>query len=190
MDAISGPFSILRGLPYYNEPTTHLLLGNRLYAWEFNGWKPESMSWKTGCYIHGGLSDMEFHFAGPDIIPFFSSICTNGFATFPIGSLKHAVMCREDGLIAAHGILRHLPGPRAGRSASRPAPSTATTSVRCFRWGASTSINRSARRPLSRRTAFPRHGGGPSEVSWGLHPWGLVFIRNNWRGPGGRVASR
>jgi hypothetical protein len=25
-------------------------------AWEFNGWRAESMSWKTGCYIHAGMS--------------------------------------------------------------------------------------------------------------------------------------
>jgi vanillate/3-O-methylgallate O-demethylase len=25
-------------------------------AWEFKGWRTESMSWKTGCYIHAGLS--------------------------------------------------------------------------------------------------------------------------------------
>jgi vanillate/3-O-methylgallate O-demethylase len=76
------------------------------WAWEFNGWKPESLSWKTGCYIHGGLSDTQINFSGPDVIPFFESICTNSFAKYPVGSMKHAVMCREDGLIAAHGILQ------------------------------------------------------------------------------------
>jgi vanillate/3-O-methylgallate O-demethylase len=101
-----GPFSELRGLPYYEEPTTYLILGNRPWAWEFNGWKPESMSWKKGCYIHGGLSDLQINFTGPDIVPFFSSICTNSFARFPSGSMKHAVMCLENGLIATHGILQ------------------------------------------------------------------------------------
>ena len=101
-----GPFSQLRGLPYYDEPTTYLNLMGRLWAWEFNGWKPESMSWKKGCYIHGGLSDLQINFTGPDLLPFFSSICTNSFASFPIGSMKHAVMCLENGLIATHGILQ------------------------------------------------------------------------------------
>ena len=49
-----SPFADLRGLPYYDEPTLYLNLGGRLWAWEFEGWKPESLSWKTGCYIHGG----------------------------------------------------------------------------------------------------------------------------------------
>lgn len=101
-----GPFSNLRGIPYYDEPMTYLVLGNLSFAWEFNGWKRESMSWKTGCYIHGGLSGSQFNFTGPDIIPFFSSICTNSFAKFSVGSMKHAVMCTEQGLIATHGILQ------------------------------------------------------------------------------------
>ena len=54
-----SPFADLRGLPYYDEPTLHLNLGGRLWAWEFDGWKPESMSWKTGCYIHTGLSNTQ-----------------------------------------------------------------------------------------------------------------------------------
>jgi len=101
-----GPFSDLRGLPYYDEPSTYLLLGGRSWAWEFNGWKPESLSWKTGCYIHGGLSDVQFRFTGPDVIPFFSSISANSFAKFSQGSMKHAIMCLENGLIASHGILQ------------------------------------------------------------------------------------
>jgi glycine cleavage system aminomethyltransferase T len=100
------PFSDLRGLPYYDEPTLYLIMGDRPWAWEFNGWKPESMSWKTGCYIHGGLSGLEFAFEGPDIVPFFSSICVNSFARYPVGSMKHAIFCTEEGLIATHGILQ------------------------------------------------------------------------------------
>jgi len=96
--------SDLNGLPFYDEPITYLHLGDRLRAWEFNGWKPESMSWKTGCYIHTGLSNTQFNFTGPDVEALFSSICVNSFAKFPIGSMKHAIMCTEDGLIATHAI--------------------------------------------------------------------------------------
>ena len=80
-----GPFSDLRGLPYYDEPSTHLLLGGRLFAWEFEGWKPESLSWKSGCYIHGGLSNLQFRFTGRDVIPFFESICANSFRKYSVG---------------------------------------------------------------------------------------------------------
>ncbi|MBS0367017.1 MAG: aminomethyltransferase family protein [Proteobacteria bacterium] len=96
----------LRGLPFYDEPSSYMVMMNRLWAWEFSGWKPESMSWKQGCYIHGGLSDNQMNFRGPDVLKFFESICVNNFEKFSVGTMKHAVMCREDGLIASHGILQ------------------------------------------------------------------------------------
>jgi hypothetical protein len=87
-----SPFADLRGLPYYDdEPTLHMNLGGRLWGWEFDGWKPESMSWKTGCYIHTGLSNTQTNFTGPDVKEFFSSIAVNGFETFEIGSMKHSI---------------------------------------------------------------------------------------------------
>jgi vanillate/3-O-methylgallate O-demethylase len=96
----------LRGLPYYDEAATYWVYANRLWAWEFAGWKPESMSWKTGCYIHGGLSDNQINFSGPDVIPFFESLCVNNFEKFSIGAMKHAIMCVPSGHIATHGILQ------------------------------------------------------------------------------------
>jgi vanillate/3-O-methylgallate O-demethylase len=102
-----SPFADLRGLPYYDdEPTLHMNLGGRLWGWEFDGWKPESMSWKTGCYIHTGLSDTQTNFTGPDVKEFFSSIAVNSFETFEIGSMKHSILCNDEGLICAHAILQ------------------------------------------------------------------------------------
>ena len=98
------PISNLNGLPEYQDPITYLFLYDRLRAWEFNGWKQESMSWKTGCYIHTGLSNGQTNFTGPDVEAFFSSISVNSLAKFPIGSMKHMIMCTEDGLIATHAI--------------------------------------------------------------------------------------
>ncbi|MBS0613133.1 MAG: aminomethyl transferase family protein [Proteobacteria bacterium] len=104
---MSNPeFPDLRGLPFYDEPSTYLLMANRLWAWEFSGWKPESLSWKTGCYIHAGLSDNQMNFTGPDVLRLFESLCVNNFETFSIGAMKHAVFCLENGLIASHGILQ------------------------------------------------------------------------------------
>ncbi len=103
----TGPFKDLRGLPYYDEPITYLALAGRIFAWEFDGWKKESLSWKNGCYIHAGLSSLPtIRFTGRDAVPFFESISTNSFAKFSIGAMKHAVMCNEQGLIAAHGVLQ------------------------------------------------------------------------------------
>ena len=96
----------LCGPPFYDEPSTYLSLWNRFRGWEYIGWKAESMSWKTGCYIHAGLSDTQMNFTGPDVVRFFEALCVNNFEKFSIGSMKHAVFCTDGGLIAAHGILQ------------------------------------------------------------------------------------
>lgn len=77
-------------------------------AWEFNGWKPESLSWKKGCYIHAGLTTPfgQIVYRGKDVLEFWSRIAVNGFGKYPEKSAKHAVMCTEEGLIASHGVLR------------------------------------------------------------------------------------
>jgi vanillate/3-O-methylgallate O-demethylase len=102
----TSPFADLRGLPYYDEPSLHMNLVGQLWAWEFEGWKPESMSWKEGCYIHGGLSRQQTIFRGPDVKEFFSSIVVNSLETFEVGSMKHGIYCNEDGLLTAHAILQ------------------------------------------------------------------------------------
>ena len=69
-------------------------------AWEFGGWRPESMSWKTGCYIHAGLSSTgPVSIKGPEAKKYLQSLVINSLANFPIGSMKHGVMCTGDGLI-------------------------------------------------------------------------------------------
>jgi len=84
----------------------YLNTGERTLPWEYNGWKRESMSWKTGCYIHAGLSGWQIDLDGQDIEAFLASLCTNSFQKFPVGSMKHAVMCTEEGLVASHAILQ------------------------------------------------------------------------------------
>ena len=96
----------LKGIPRYDDAALYLSIGDRTLPWEFNGWEPESLSWKTGCYIHAGLSGFQLDFTGPDVLDFWASISVNSFAKFPVGSMKHAVMCMEEGLIASHAILQ------------------------------------------------------------------------------------
>ena len=75
-------------------------------AWEFNGWRQEGRSWHDGCYIHAGLSRTgPVSISGPGATEWLQSLVINSFATFPVGSMKHAVMCDDDGLIVAHGIV-------------------------------------------------------------------------------------
>lgn len=75
-------------------------------AWAFNGWRKESLSWRNGCYIHAGLSrGGPISIKGPEAKRYLQSILINSLARFPVGSMKHGVMCTDDGLIAAHGII-------------------------------------------------------------------------------------
>ena len=61
---IVSPFADLNGLPFYEEPALYIHLGGQIRGWEFGGWKRESLSWKTGCYIHTGLSGLQFRSRG------------------------------------------------------------------------------------------------------------------------------
>jgi vanillate/3-O-methylgallate O-demethylase len=96
-------------LPYDPAPALYIGSGGTMRLWEYNGWKAESMSWKTGCYIHAGLSRMsKVYFRGPDALKFLSYISINGYTTFPINTGKHMIMCNENGLIVRHGVLERL----------------------------------------------------------------------------------
>lgn len=78
----------------------------RFVAWRFNGWEAETMSWKKSCYIHAGLSNLgPVSIKGPDAKRYLQGLVINSFEHFPVGTMKHAVACREDGLIVSHGIV-------------------------------------------------------------------------------------
>lgn len=78
-------------------------------AWAFDGWRTEALSWRTGCYIHGGLSGVgPVSIRGPQALEYLQSLCVNSFARFPVGTMKHGVMCNEEGLITAHGIIERV----------------------------------------------------------------------------------
>ena len=86
---MTEPSLITQALPHpdYGDLRMFSRLFGGLKAWEFTGWKPESMSWKTGCYIHAGLSGpSQTTFSGPHAAEFLSSICINGFSNFPAPS--------------------------------------------------------------------------------------------------------
>jgi vanillate/3-O-methylgallate O-demethylase len=97
--------------PFYGDHVLYHAYDRRrgmaaLRAWEFNGWQREGTSWRTGCYIHAGLSGSgPISIKGPDARKYLQGILMNSLERFPVGSMKHAVMCSEDGLITAHGII-------------------------------------------------------------------------------------
>jgi glycine cleavage system aminomethyltransferase T len=104
--SFSAPLATL----FYKDHVLYHVIGGggipSVRAWEFSGWKIESMSWKTGCYIHAGLSSTgPVSLKGPDAGRFLQSLVINSFEKFPVGSMKHGVFCNEEGLIATHGII-------------------------------------------------------------------------------------
>lgn len=95
--------------PRYREAFLYCVSGRLMRPWQFNGWQPESLSWKESAYIHGGLSGYgPTVFKGPDALKFLEGISTNSFAKYPVGGMKHAVMCTEQGLVASHGVLQRM----------------------------------------------------------------------------------
>lgn len=96
--------------PYLDHVTyhTYILGGTRpsFRAWEFAGWERETMSWKTGCSLHAGLSNAGSCIVkGPGAQTFLQGLVINSLESFPVGTMKHAVMLTDEGLIAAHGII-------------------------------------------------------------------------------------
>jgi glycine cleavage system aminomethyltransferase T len=76
---------------------------------EYSNWRDEEISWKQSCYLHAGLNPAPtFRVKGPEALDFWSRQCVNSFATFPVGTLKHAIMCTEQGLVMAHGVLMRV----------------------------------------------------------------------------------
>ena len=106
---IPSPFNRASPIPSYPEYGLYFLDGSTIRQWEYNGWKAEGLSWKTSCYIHGGLSmPGQILYKGPDAAQFMSEIFVNGFANFRVGTAKHGIACDENGLIAGHGVIQRL----------------------------------------------------------------------------------
>lgn len=110
MPLAPSPFSIPLASAHYPEFGLYVIRREMPCPWEFRGWKPESLSWKKSCYIHGGLSGRgsQMRYRGHEAVEFLASICVNNFSRFRPGTAKHAVMCTDKGLIAAHGVLQRM----------------------------------------------------------------------------------
>ena len=101
-------FGVPSGIPF--DPDYPIwAVGKVAKLWDGDGWKAESLSWKEGCYIHGGLSGPgQVRYSGPDVVRFLERLFVNNFSRFKVGVAKHAIACRDDGLIAGHGVLQRL----------------------------------------------------------------------------------
>lgn len=92
-------------VPAYPDVPTYLNILGSLHIWEGDGWKEESMSWKTGAYLASNLSGFpEFTFSGPQAQEFLSRLSINNVYKWPVGTSKHLVMLDDRGYIANHGL--------------------------------------------------------------------------------------
>ncbi len=93
-------------VPFDAEVAKYAVPFGDLSPWEYGGWKRESLSWKEGCYLHGGLNPPSpYRLSGPGALDLLRGACINGFAKFSIGCSKHAVMCNDRGNVMADGMV-------------------------------------------------------------------------------------
>lgn len=95
--------------------STPFMPGGRLYMQmmnpdlkvvDYTDWRDETLSWHLTCSVSGGLNPTPIaRIKGPGAADFLKKVTVNNIDKFPIGSTKHGLMCLENGLIAAQGVL-------------------------------------------------------------------------------------
>ncbi|MDJ0306211.1 hypothetical protein [Dehalobacter sp.] len=69
-------------------------------------WRDEALSWHLTCSLHAGLNpSVVTILRGPEAKKFMSENFVNNVEDFPIGIIKHGILCLENGLIATHGVI-------------------------------------------------------------------------------------
>lgn len=92
-------------VPVYPDVPTYANVLGSLHIWEGDGWKQESLSWKTGAYVASNLSGLpEVTYSGPHAQEFLSQLSINNVYKWPIGKSKHLVMADDHGYVANHGL--------------------------------------------------------------------------------------
>lgn len=103
----STPFDlpVIGAVPAYPDVPTYKNIFGSLHVWEGDGWKDESMSWKTGCYVAANLTGpMQVRYRGPGAQELLSRTSINDVYNWPIGTSKHLVSTTSDGIVANHGL--------------------------------------------------------------------------------------
>lgn len=77
-----------------------------LVAAEYTGWRDESLATHLTCAITTTLNPLKLlRVSGPDAVAFLKRNMVNNFDRFPVGTTKHGIVVRENGKIAATGVL-------------------------------------------------------------------------------------
>ena len=93
-------------VPIYPDIPTYANVLGGLHIYEGDGWKTESMSYKTSAYIASNLSGTPaITFRGPDAQEALSRMSMNNVYNWPVGTSKHLVQPDDNGYIANHGLV-------------------------------------------------------------------------------------
>ncbi|HCX64781.1 MAG TPA: glycine cleavage system protein T, partial [Eubacteriaceae bacterium] len=77
-----------------------------LIPYEYSGYKNEVLASKSTAWLGTILNNSPIYdVKGPDSKDFLTSICVNNFTKMKVGSIRHAVLCNEKGLILTDGVV-------------------------------------------------------------------------------------
>lgn len=84
----------------------HWEFGAVSQAWEYTGWRDETLSWKTTASLNGHLNPSPTtKITGSQALEALQSVSVNSYANFRVGASRHAIMTDDAGRVAAHGML-------------------------------------------------------------------------------------
>jgi glycine cleavage system aminomethyltransferase T len=83
------------------------LWGDLTPVW-YSGWRDETLSWHKTCSFGAVLNPTSaIVIRGPEAKQFIKESFVNNIDNFPIGIIKHGLLCLDNGLLATHGVLMH-----------------------------------------------------------------------------------
>ncbi len=93
-------------MPWQHDAVLLYTFGPVLTPFEYTGWRRETLSWKDSAYLGTVLSFSPIYVVkGPEAEKFLSDTCVNNILSMKVGSMRHGVMCNEQGLIMTEGII-------------------------------------------------------------------------------------
>ena len=99
------PFNPFHALP---DPPAMLYSNSfvNVSPYEFTGWRDETRSWKTTCYLHAGLNPTDTYVVkGPDALDFLARATVTNMDNFEVGRIKHGVCCDSRGRVVVDGVM-------------------------------------------------------------------------------------
>lgn len=105
----SGPYRpFYFGTPYDVSQLAMARYGSVSPIW-YTGWRDETLSWHLTCSFGSVLNPSPvIVIRGPEAKKFLKESFVNNIEDFPIGIIKHGLLCLENGLLATHGVIMRI----------------------------------------------------------------------------------